>query len=185
MACGTGASNGAAKLRKPMIKRKKRTRQHVIADLSLHHVAYTVVKCGYTLETTQSDYGYDALLFTYSDSGEVENGNIFVQLKATDQISKYRTQKRFLFPVDKKDVDLWQAELFPVYLILFDASAEAAYWLYFQKYLQMREVRASGIKGNWLSVEMDAAQIVDEKSVRGWRADKAEVLAKIGSMKHA
>ena len=168
-----------------MIKRKQRTRQHVIADLSLHHVAYNVVKCGYTLEATQSDYGYDALLFTYSDSGEVENGNIFVQLKATDHIAKHRKGTSFSFRVGKKDVDSWQDEPFPVYLILFDASAEAAYWLYFQKYLQMHGVRACGIKGNWISVEMDAAQIVDEQSVRSWRADKAEVLAQIGSMKHA
>ena len=78
-----------------MIKRKQRTRQHVIASMSLHHVAYTVVKCGYTLEATQSDYGYDGLLFTYGDTGEVENGNIFVQLKATDNIAKYRKQTSF------------------------------------------------------------------------------------------
>jgi len=168
-----------------MIQRKQRTRQHVIASMSLHHVAYTVVKCGYTLEATQSDYGYDGLLFTYGDNGEVENGNIFVQLKATDNIAKYLKETRFSFRAGKKDVDSWQAEPFPVYLILFDASAEAAYWLYFQKYLQTHGVQASGIKGNWLSVEMDAAQVVDEQSVRGWRADKAEVLAKIGSMKHA
>ncbi len=167
-----------------MIERKQRTRRHVIASMSLHHVAYTIAKCGYTLEATQSDYGYDALLFTYSDSGEVENGNIFVQLKATDHISKYRKRKSFSFSVGKKDVDLWQDEPFPVYLILFDASAEAAYWLYFQKYLQINGVRASGIKGNSISIEMDAAQIVDENSVHGWRADKSEVLAQIGSMKH-
>ncbi len=167
-----------------MIKRKQRTRQHVIASMSFHHVAYTVVKCGYTLETPQSDYGYDALLFTYSDSGEVENGNIFLQLKATDRIGKYRKQKSFSYTVYKKDVDMWQDEPFPVYLVLFDTSAETAYWLYFQKYLQMQGVRASAIKGNSFSVEMDAGQIVDEQSVRSWRADKAEALAQIGSMKH-
>ena len=104
----------------------------MIADLSLHHVAYAVVKCGYTLELTKSDYGYDALIFTYGESGEVENGYMFVQLKATDHIGKYRKGGGFSFPVARKDVDLWQDEPFPVYLILFDASAEAAYWLYFQ-----------------------------------------------------
>jgi len=171
--------------RKPMNQRKRRVRGHVIADLSLHHVAYAVVKCGYTLESTKSDYGYDALIFTYGESGEVENGYMFVQLKATDHIGKYRKGGGFSFPVARKDVDLWQDEPFPVYLILFDASAEAAYWLYFQKYLQRHGVRASGIRGNWISVEMDAAQLVDVSSVRGWRADKAEVLAQIGSVNHA
>jgi hypothetical protein len=32
---------------------------------------------------------------------------------------------------------------------------------------------------------MDAAQLVDVNSVRSWRADKADVLAQIGSVNHA
>ena len=62
-------------------RRKRRTRAHIIADLSLHHVAYRIVKRGHTIEPIRSDYGYDGSIFTYNGRGEIENGNIFIQLK--------------------------------------------------------------------------------------------------------
>ena len=166
-------------------RRKKRTRAHIIADLSLHHVAYRIVKCGHTIEPIRSDYGYDGSIFTYNGRGEIENGNIFIQLKATDHIDRYRKRGAFSFPISKKDIDLWQREPFPVYLILFDTVSETAYWLYLQEYLQRNGMTAAKMVRNSLAVLINSAQIVDEKSVRAWRADKAKVLDKIGSISHA
>jgi hypothetical protein len=36
---------------------KIRTREHVIADLGLHHVEGHVLRCGFTLQRIHSDYG--------------------------------------------------------------------------------------------------------------------------------
>lgn len=69
---------------------------------------------------TTSDYGYDGSIFTYNQLGEIENGYIFIQLKATDRIDRYQKKGAFSFPISKKDVELWQGEPFPAYLILFD-----------------------------------------------------------------
>jgi len=80
-------------------RRKRRTRAHIIADLSLHHVAYRIVKCGHTIEPIRSDYGYDGSIFTYNGRGEIENGNIFIQLKATDHIDRYRKRGAFSFQI--------------------------------------------------------------------------------------
>jgi len=166
-------------------KRKKRIRKHVIADLSFHHIAYQVVKCGFTIEATRLDYGYDGSIFTYNSRGEVENGTIFVQLKATDHIGKYKRRKAFSFPIEKRDVDLWQDEPFPVYLILFDTTSEVAYWLYLQGYFETNGITSATMTKPSLPVRMNAAQIVDVRSVRAWRGHKAKVLAKIGSVSHA
>jgi hypothetical protein len=165
--------------------RKRRTRAHIIADLSFHHVAYQIAKCGFSIEAIRSDYGYDLSIFTYDARGEIENGNIFVQLKATDHIEKYKKKAEFSFRISKKDLDLWQREPFPVYLILFDTVSETAYWLYLQEYLQRNGITTAKMKRNSLGVPFNAAQIVDKKSVRTWRANKAKVLAKIGSIRHA
>ena len=54
--------------------RKRRTREHVIADLSVHHVEGFVLRCGWTVERTRHDYGLDLLMRTYSGSGEIESG---------------------------------------------------------------------------------------------------------------
>ena len=168
-----------------MSRRKKRTRAHIIADLSLHHVEYQIAKCGFTIEATRSDYGYDGSIFTYDSRGEIENGNIFFQLKATDHVDRYKKKREFSFRISKKDIDLWQREPFPVYLILFDTKSETAYWLYLQEYLQSKGIAAANMSRNSLAVRISASQIVDKKSVRTWRADKAKVLAKIGSIRHA
>ena len=59
--------------------RKQRTRQHVIADLSVHHVERFILEEGHTAQRLSSDYGYDLLRseimkrtdVTYGRLGEV------------------------------------------------------------------------------------------------------------------
>lgn len=55
--------------------RKRRTREHVIADLSVNYVERIVLRCGHTLERFWHDYGFDLLLYTYDNNGEYENGD--------------------------------------------------------------------------------------------------------------
>jgi len=38
-------------------ERKRRMREHVIADLSVHHVEGLVLKCGFTVQRIVADYG--------------------------------------------------------------------------------------------------------------------------------
>lgn len=73
--------------RKP-IPRKRRTREHIIADLSVNHVERQVLLCGYTVERHRHDYGLDLLMSTYDHNGEVENGEVRLQLKATDHLNR-------------------------------------------------------------------------------------------------
>ncbi len=69
--------------RKPE-KKKRRTREHVIADLSINHVERQALLAGFAVQRIVRDYGIDLFLATYDHSGSVENGEIRVQLKATD-----------------------------------------------------------------------------------------------------
>ena len=68
--------------------RKRRTREHVIADLSVHHVEGFVLRCGWTTERSSHDYGIDLYMETYNADGEVENGRVTFQLKATDSLKR-------------------------------------------------------------------------------------------------
>lgn len=152
--------------------RKKRTRGHIIADMSLHHVSYQVAEAGFTIEPVRSDYGYDGSIFTFNELGEVENGNIFIQLKATDSIDRYLTSRRFSFPVSRKDLDLWGKEVFPAYLVLFDAVGGVAYWVYVQKYLETNSIVPATIRARKISIKFDRMKIVNVVSVTSWRVDK-------------
>jgi hypothetical protein len=66
--------------------RKRRTREHVIADLSVNYVERFILRCGWTVERSRYDYGIDLYMQTYSANGEVESGWVRLQLKATDSL---------------------------------------------------------------------------------------------------
>jgi hypothetical protein len=164
--------------------RKRRTRAHVIADLSLHYLAYRVVGCGFTIEIVRSDYGYDVSIFTFDKNGEIENLNMYVQLKATDKIKISKDNKRVLFSLSKRDIRSWQDEPVPVYLVVFDAKKKRAYWLYLQRYLKSKNLRANQIVGQSITVEISTKQALRKKTIKAWRRDKAAVLKKIGAVDH-
>lgn len=63
---------------------KMRTRQHVLADLGVNYLEWHVLLCGYTVHRVQSDYGYDLVLTTYRQMGEIEPGAVYIQVKATE-----------------------------------------------------------------------------------------------------
>jgi hypothetical protein len=64
-----------AKMKKP--PRKRRTREHVIADLAVHHVEGHALRSGFVLERVVHDYGLDVELYTFNHRGEVEEGRSF------------------------------------------------------------------------------------------------------------
>ncbi len=90
--------------------RKRRTRQHVIADLSANHGEYYALRCGFSVERAVHDYGIDLVLFTYNDEGEVENGQVFMQLKATDHLRLATRQQAIRIGIKRADLELWLAE---------------------------------------------------------------------------
>src|SRR6266545_1866338 len=112
-------------------RRKRRTREHIIADLSVHHVEGLALKCGYTVQRIVADYGYDLRLDTFNEAGEVDSDPVRLQLKASDSLRQYELagEEVFSFPVSAKDYRLWSQGQLPVFLILYDAQLGEAYWL--------------------------------------------------------
>ncbi len=111
----------------------------MIADLSVNYVERFVLLCGHTIEKFTSDYGYDLIICTYSDNGELENGNIYVQLKATENIRLTDGGQSASFSLEKKDLVTWLSEPLPVILIVYDAVRDCAYWLYIQEYFENKK----------------------------------------------
>ena len=160
-------------------------RKHVIADISLNYLAYKVVKHGFTVEVVRADYGYDGTIITYDADGEVENGMIQIQLKATDSLKFSSDRLSVLFRVSRRDLDLWDGEPFPVYLILFATENETAYWVYIQQYLQANKIEVATLKNQSLTVPIDVNRQVNSKAIASWQADKARALEQIGQIDHA
>jgi hypothetical protein len=126
--------------------RKRRTREHVIADLSVHYVEGLVLRCGFTMQRIQADYGYDATIDLYNQNGELENEYIRAQIKASDNLQAYAIAggSVYSFPVSTKDYRLWAETLLPVLFILYDARMQEAYWLDLQQYTTSSEQTVKG-----------------------------------------
>lgn len=146
--------------------RKRRTREHVIADLSVNHVERHVLLCGYTVDRAWHDYGYDLLLTTYDANGKVESGAVRIQVKATDFLRPRQDGQAFSFRLDTADLRLWLRERQPVIVIVYDALREDAYWLYVQGYFRRQASFDLSRAGQTVTVSVPAANKLNAAAIR-------------------
>ncbi len=112
--------------------RKRRTWQHVIADLSVHFVERFILEEGHTSQRLGADYGYDLILWTFDKQGYPEPGSVYFQFKARQTLVEVKGG--FVYSLEVRDYNLWMWERTPVILILFDATRRRAYWVCVQQY---------------------------------------------------
>ena len=161
---------------RPVIKPpigKRRTREHVIADLSLHHVEGLALKCGYSVQRLVPDYGYDLWLATYNEVGEAEDSYVLLQLKASDSLRQYKLaqEELFSFPVSAKDYRRWTEELLPVFFILYDAQQGEAYWLDVQEHAAAQQ---QGTGGKSVQLHVPRRNILGVQTIRLMRQRKQQ-----------
>lgn len=157
--------------------RKRRTREHVIAAQSESFVEWFIVQCGYTCGTVRNDYGYDLAMVTFDDDGYAERGLVFFQLKATDL--PLRTARGIAFDLDVRDYNLWIGEPMPVFLVVYDASTEQAYWLYLQQYFGSDRARRPAAGAKTIRVHLPESNRVGLDFVRYARDRKNVVLRQL------
>jgi hypothetical protein len=168
----------------PEPRRKRRTREHVIADLSLNHLDRFILLCGNTMEEFRHDYGLDRMMFTYDPRGAVEDGAVYFQLKATDTL-KFRSQGQYVaVRVERADLESWSELTYPVILVLYDARADKAYWLYVQAYLRGREARAGRRMSATVTLYIPGENVLSVEAVRRFCEFKAAILAQIPEVTH-
>ena len=156
--------------------RKRRTRQHVIADLSVHYVEGLILEEGHTAQRLGRDYGYDLFLFTFDEPGYVEPGLVRLQLKASETLPT--VGGNYFFDLDVRDYNLWMLEEMPVILILFDASRRRAYWCHVQPYFREDAARRPNRGAKSVRVPVQASQAVNRRAIRKMRDLKRAALRK-------
>lgn len=126
-------------------ERKLRTREHVLADLGVNHVERQILLRGFAVNRINADYGIDLLMLTYSDQGEVENGHVLYQIKATDALQIVESGAAISCRIEVADLKSWQEEWAPVILVIYDGKKNRAYWLYVQEYIDAKNVRGEDL----------------------------------------
>src|SRR5947209_12292323 len=133
--CHDGGVRLMARRRTPA-ERKLRTREHVLADLSVNYAEKQALLCGFAALRVQPDYGIDLMVRTFNPRGEVETGWLLFQLKATDQIKDVDRGKALSCRIARAHLRHWLRESHPVILVLYDARADLAYWLLVGRYFE-------------------------------------------------
>ncbi|MBL8798747.1 MAG: DUF4365 domain-containing protein [Planctomycetia bacterium] len=154
--------------------RKRRTREHVIADLGVHHVQGHVLRCGYTMQFITPDYGLDLVLTTFTRRGTLENGLIWVQVKATDHPQRPLGQAVLAVRIERRDLLSWVGERYPVILVVYDATTDTAYWLHVQAEYGGGRMFTLERRGSTVTVHVPLGQVVTEVAIRQWRGLKAK-----------
>ena len=157
--------------------RKRRTREHVIADLSVNHVERFILRCGWTAQRVSPDYGVDLLMDTFDTRGRIENGVVKFQLKATEALQVVARQKAIAIRLDWRDVVYWLNEWMPVILVVYDAKQDRAWWMYLQESLRgvarQKRLRRSAT----LTVHVPLANLLDTEAVRQFARFRDTILA--------
>jgi hypothetical protein len=154
--------------------RPRRTREHIIASQSHNFIEKFFIDKGHTVDRPQEDYGIDLVVNTFDEEGYAEAGNLLFQLKASDNL-KYSTDGSYIsFKVEVKHYHYWMKQAMPVFLILYDAKAVKAYWLYVQPYFaaQKRPRKNAGT----ITVRVPVANELTEQTVDYMRERKEALL---------
>jgi hypothetical protein len=152
--------------RRAGIPLKRRTREHVLADLSANYVEKQALLCGYTAERVRLDYGIDLVVQTFNRRSEVESSRILFQLKATDRIRTSAGAGAASCRIEQADLAHWLDEPFPVVLVLYDARKDAGYWCYVQKHFANLSGFDLANCGKRVTVAIPPSNILDRAAMK-------------------
>jgi len=167
--------------------RPERTREHCIDALGRNHFERFVFLQGHVAEEPKSDYGYDLVITTFDykgnadlESGEVENGSVYVQLKSTDKLKKLKKDStKISFTIKCRHIEYWKAEPLPVILVVYSVPDQIAYWLHMQPYLKSPKFVPSSRQQEEITVNLSSENIVDEEAIKTFRKYKSDILKRI------
>lgn len=168
-------------------EQKLRTREHIIADLSVNYVERHIFLRGFSVDEFDSDYGIDLVMHTYNDVGEVETAHVLFQIKATDSLRVLKDGQNIAVTVTVADVKRWQLEWFPVILAIYDAQKDKAWWLYVQQYLDERNIALDDLAHDQetVTIRIPVKNRLNKKAVEKFRGFRDAILEQIkGGPKH-
>ena len=138
-----------------------------------------MIRAGHTADEPHRDYGYDVLVTTYNyrgdatfSAGEIENGHVFIQLKATDTLKVLADHVTLSCRIQRKHLDLWMTEVSPVYLVVYSVPDDTAYWLHMQPYLNAKSLVLPTIEQEEVVVHLSKFNVVTAEAIDDFRNTK-------------
>jgi hypothetical protein len=148
----------------------RRPDSHVIADIAVGHVTEICNRCGWASEVVKKDYGED-LLVQPSFGGVVDHNRIWIQVKGTRSLDRFRTRSHGLSLMVSLDQALrWVRSAEMVIVVLWDVEREVGLWSIPQQ--DLHEWNLVAFKQRKTRLLFTEEKVFDVSSVArlGWRA---------------
>jgi hypothetical protein len=150
----------------PPLVGKRRTRAHVLADLSVNYVERQALLCGYSVERIVHDYGIDLLLSTYDQRGVTQPGWVEIQIKATTSPRLVARGSALACSLDSRDLLHWLNEPLPVILVVYDGRADRAHWVHVQAYFSRPDAVRPSRARRTVTVHLPIDNVLDPAAMR-------------------
>lgn len=137
------------------------------------------------MERIRHDYGYDLIVSTYDEHGQIENDWVVLQGKGTDHLQVLKGGKTASFSLDRRDLELWLSEYRPVILMVYDGTKNRAYWLNVQAYFEARRrIDLFTAPGN-VTVRIPLGNRANKAAIRRFAKYRDNVLKQVeGRIRH-
>lgn len=165
---------------KSLPPRKRRTREHVIADLSVNHVERLILRCGWVPRRMNPDYGIDLYMETYNKHGEIENEGVWFQLKANESVNVVTRKKAIAVRMEWRDLLFWLNERMPGILVIYDATQEKAWWLHLQESLRGLKPKKTRPLTRTATLHVPLSHVLDESAIQRFADLRDAALEKKG-----
>ena len=119
-------------------------------------------------------------MFHFAQSGEIENGEVRFQLKATKCLKVVRKGTVISFPINSGDLHFWSLEIYPFILVVFDAGKDHAFWLHVQEYVAQNPDRIDPEKDT-VNVHIPINNKLTTKSIDHFRQLSIETVKSLRS----
>lgn len=164
--------------------RPRRTREHIQEELSRLHVQMLAAQCGFVAERVEHDYGYDLILLTYDEQGEMESAFLYIQLKAVDNLQRLLLSdgQTIAYTVERRHLVLWCTEPMPVILIIYDVREQQGYWVYVQRAFSSLLASLADDQQN-VSLRIPTANRLDADAFRLFRTWKQNILNRLEELR--
>ncbi len=147
----------------------KRPAAHTIGDVAANRVAEIFLSCGWACETIKQDYGED-LLVQPTLNGELDHFRLWIQVKGTKNIARYRTRRFGLsMNIAANTVLKWIRSPELCVVVLWDLTNNTGLWSIPRDYADESKIYLEGAKT--IRILFNKKQKLSKKSALkiGWR----------------
>lgn len=163
-------------------ERKRRTREHALAELCANHAERVALRCNLSALRIDDGAGITLALFTYTNDGTLEDGQVFLLAKGTDDSDALVQRGAINLPLDRAEVSLWLQEPMPCMVILYDSKADAAYWTYLQAQFENQQEPHFNDSDETLLVKIDRRHVMNEDAVLRFVRYRDGILSQVDRM---